>query len=120
MKWLAAILALLPVCSLGADGRAAELARQIRELPLPDIREARPNLPDCVVDLLLRCLAKKPADRPQTAEQLAADLAAVPLPSPWSPERARAWWDANLPGPAPGRSAAPDSLAETMPLSRGP
>lgn len=39
------------------------LARMVKEAPLPDIREARPNLPDSVLDILYRCLEKKPERR---------------------------------------------------------
>jgi serine/threonine-protein kinase len=45
--------------------------------------------------LVLACLAKDPAGRPQTAESLASLLAAVPLERPWTADRARAWWAAN-------------------------
>jgi len=55
----------------------ALLARRIREAPLPDIREVRPNLPDCVLDLLQRCLAKKPEDRFDESGELLSALNAA-------------------------------------------
>jgi serine/threonine-protein kinase len=98
------------------DTALKQILAHMSEPPVPPSRCS--TLPAALDDVVLRCLAKKPADRPQTAEELAAALAAIPLASPWTPERARAWWDANLPGSAPARSAAPDSFAETVPLER--
>ncbi|MET8282163.1 serine/threonine-protein kinase [Micromonospora sp. NPDC005174] len=51
----------------------------------PDPMPAVPGLPDAVTDLVRRCLAKRPADRPTTAElartlaEAAGMLAAVPV-----------------------------------------
>ena len=98
------------------DTALKQIVAHMSEPPAPPSRCSA--VPAALDDLVLRCLAKQPADRPQTAEELAAALAAVPLASPWTPERMRAWWDANLPGRAPVRSAAPDSFAATMPLER--
>ena len=39
------------------------LAQQIKEKPLPEIREIRQGLPDSVVDILHYCMAKKPEER---------------------------------------------------------
>lgn len=40
----------------------------------PDILDRRPNLPAKLVDLVRRMMAKKPADRPQTAQDVADEL----------------------------------------------
>jgi hypothetical protein len=62
---------------------------------------AQPDLPSRRIDLpipaeletlILTCLAKDPAVRPQTADELDARLASVPLAQPWTLERARGWW----------------------------
>jgi hypothetical protein len=47
--------------------------------------------------VILACLRKSPVDRPQTADELDAALAAVPLENPWTPERARRWWESHHP-----------------------
>ena len=57
------------------------------ELPIPNELDA----------IVLACLAKDPADRPQSARELARRLAEVPLKEEWTPELARTWWDAHQP-----------------------
>jgi serine/threonine-protein kinase len=60
----------------------------------PDLPSRRTGLPipTELETLILTCLAKDPMARPQTADELAARLAAVPLAEPWTAERARGWW----------------------------
>ena len=55
--------------SEGADG-----ARRILHEPPPDVGEIRPEVPASLVELLFRLLAKKPADRPATAAEVARRL----------------------------------------------
>jgi len=43
--------------------------------------------------ITLRSLAKNPAERPQSAEEVAAAL--EPLAAQWTASLARAWWQAN-------------------------
>jgi eukaryotic-like serine/threonine-protein kinase len=57
--------------------------------------------------LLLRCLAKEPASRPESAQALAQDLGRIPAGT-WSPLEAATWWQRHAPGalapvPSPGR-----------------
>jgi len=57
---------------------------------LPSVRLGKP-LPAALEAIILRCLAKQPEDRPQTAEYFLEQLAAARLP-PWPREAAAAWW----------------------------
>jgi serine/threonine-protein kinase len=52
--------------------------------------------------LLLACLSKDPADRPRSAEELAARLRAIELPRPWTRERADEWWRTHMSGAPTG------------------
>jgi serine/threonine-protein kinase len=60
----------------------------------PDLpsRRTEQSIPAELETLILTCLAKDPAARPQTADELAARLAAVPLERRWTAEDARRWW----------------------------
>ena len=46
--------------------------------PPPDLGELRPDLPAAWIELIGRLLAKKPEDRPQSAEELMASIAELP------------------------------------------
>jgi len=54
------------------------------------------HISEAVDRLVLACLAKDPAERPQSARELAARLEAIEVPKPWTRERALAWWEANV------------------------
>ncbi|MEM7584543.1 MAG: protein kinase [Acidobacteriota bacterium] len=60
-----------------ADTTTAVVLKHLHDTP-PDVRDARPDLPDEWVDLLAKLLAKKPADRYSDAEQLVDTLATLP------------------------------------------
>jgi eukaryotic-like serine/threonine-protein kinase len=45
-------------------------------------------------DLILSCLAKDPAQRPQTARELSLRLSELPEANGWTQDRAREWWEA--------------------------
>jgi serine/threonine-protein kinase len=47
----------------------AVLAAHATEIP-PPIRSARPATPPALAELVMRCLEKRPADRPQSAEEI--------------------------------------------------
>jgi hypothetical protein len=55
---------------------AVVAARQLHARPAP-IREVRPDVPEALESIVLRCLAKDPGERHARAEDLAAELAAV-------------------------------------------
>jgi serine/threonine-protein kinase len=76
------------------DGRdQADLLRHVLATPAPRLSTLRPDVPDALDDLVARCLAKDPAERPDGADAIAAALEAMALP-PWTREAAAAWWDA--------------------------
>src|SRR5262249_30342320 len=71
-------------------GQAPPPPSKRTELPIP------PELDQLVLDLL----AKDPARRPASADEVMRRLAAIPLDEPWTQERAAQWWRAHLPDQA--------------------
>jgi serine/threonine-protein kinase len=62
----------------------------------PSTRTELP-IPPQLDQLVLACLEKDPASRPQSARELARRLSAIEVPHAWSEERARVWWTAHQP-----------------------
>jgi eukaryotic-like serine/threonine-protein kinase len=58
----------------------AVLAAHVMETPKP-VSEVRAAVPPALAELIMRCLAKKPADRPQRADELLAQLESLATPS---------------------------------------
>jgi len=54
--------------------------------------EFRPDLPNDLERIVIRCLEKKPRDRFQTAEELAQALADCAGADQWSQQQAVEWW----------------------------
>jgi eukaryotic-like serine/threonine-protein kinase len=67
---------------------------QTRPTP-PSARTDRP-IPRELDDLVLSCLAKDPANRPQSARELSLRLAEVEGACAWTQDRAREWWATHL------------------------
>src|SRR5262249_5598016 len=66
------------------------------EADAPSTCTDRP-IPSELDAIVLDCLAKEPAGRPQTADDLAARLARVRTDGEWTASRAREWWDTHRP-----------------------
>jgi serine/threonine-protein kinase len=69
------------------------LAAHLYEQPAP-LRQQRPDIPGDVEAVVLRCLAKKPADRFPDAESLGEALAGCGAANQWSEKEAAEWWRA--------------------------
>lgn len=68
------------------------LMKHIRDEPLPPSRYSAVPVPAALDAAILRCLAKSPDDRPQSADELAEALTAACDPRAWTPARASEWW----------------------------
>ena len=55
------------------------------------------SIPPALDSLVLSCLAKDPAQRPQSARELSRRLMEIKSASAWTEERAREWWDKHQP-----------------------
>jgi eukaryotic-like serine/threonine-protein kinase len=73
------------------------IVMQVQRKPEPPSHRTELTIPPELESIVLDCLAKDPADRPKTADELAARLAVVPLEREWTDSRAREWWDRHRP-----------------------
>ena len=76
---------------------AAVIAAHIRDQPVAPSHRSELPIPPELDAIVLACLAKNPADRPQTAEELQALLNEVPLEASWNQKRAMGWWSVHVP-----------------------
>jgi serine/threonine-protein kinase len=67
------------------------LAAHLYEPPAPP-GEHRPDLPEALQAVVLRCLAKDPAERFPSARSLERALAGCPAAGLWTQEDAAVWW----------------------------
>ena len=65
--------------------------------PVPPSSRLAAALPREIDALVLDCLRKNPAERPQDAGELLERINAYNLASRWSNVHARSWWQARLP-----------------------
>ena len=79
------------------DNPAEIVASIIRDDPVP-MSDFRP-LPPGLDDIVLGCLARNPADRPQNADELANLLMKLDPQPGWTRSRALRWWEIHM-GPA--------------------
>lgn len=95
-----------------ADSPLRMLIQHIQALPVPpSIRTGRLVQLD-LERVIMRCLEKDPTRRPQSADDLLADLDGVALPHPWDQARARAWWGEHIvESPVPPRAERGPALS---------
>jgi serine/threonine-protein kinase len=73
------------------------LLQHVRAPPRPPSARTDAPIPRALDDLVLSCLAKNPAERPQTARELSLRLAEVDCDGAWTQDRAREWWATHQP-----------------------
>jgi serine/threonine-protein kinase len=69
----------------------------VQTRPVPPSTKSEVAIPPALDQLIMDCLAKDPADRPQSAKELAWRLGEIANPNPWTEERAEAWWTMHRP-----------------------
>ncbi|WDI43976.1 serine/threonine-protein kinase [Bremerella sp. P1] len=77
---------------------AVDVLVQIVTKSIPSVKEASDRvIPDALQDLISRCLAKDPKDRPQTAEEVLKEVEKLMDDFPWTQQDAEDWWENNIP-----------------------
>ncbi len=61
--------------------------------PVPPSEKLSEPVSDELEKILLKCLEKKPEDRPRTAKELLKALSTCKAERPWTQEQAAAWWN---------------------------
>jgi serine/threonine-protein kinase len=74
-----------------ADSVMQMLVKHLSAAPIPLSQRTELPIAPALEQIVMACLAKDPADRPQSAEALSRLLAAVQI-EPWSEASAAAWW----------------------------
>ena len=92
------------------------LAKHLNEAPAPPSTRIAAEVPDDLESVILRCLEKDPAARPQTAREVKELLGRCRSAGEWTERDAATWWDRRAAGPAvaPAKSAGATALALTI------
>ena len=72
------------------------LMQHAQASPAPPSARTHQSIPAALDDLVLSCLAKDPAKRPQSAKELSLRLAALEGAGAWTQDRAREWWASQM------------------------
>jgi eukaryotic-like serine/threonine-protein kinase len=78
----------------------------VKTPPVPPSQRVTTPIPASLEGLVLSCLAKEPEARPPSAEWLADELVQCQTARPWTPSRARQWWEENAEAIAEGGHAS--------------
>jgi len=70
----------------------ALLRAQLLDPPVPPHERMGRPVPEALEKLIMNCLDKDAANRPQSARALREEIESMELPHPWSEHQARLWW----------------------------
>jgi serine/threonine-protein kinase len=103
-----------------ADTAMKMFLQHLQQAPLPPSQRTELPVPSNVDALVLACLHKDPACRPQNAEELLRLIDDTRGAGRWNNERARVWWQRHLPELAgPLATEEPVEVAVAMPALAG-
>jgi serine/threonine-protein kinase len=79
------------------DTPIAVMMHHAHTSPVPVSERSELPIPPQLDRLIMSCLEKDPARRPQSARELARRLCEIPVATPWTEDRAIAWWTRHEP-----------------------
>lgn len=79
------------------DKPMAMILAHVQTPPTPPSQRTELEIPAALEQVILRCLAKDPAERPQSAQELSALLHDCRVEPYWGRGDARRWWEKHLP-----------------------
>jgi serine/threonine-protein kinase len=80
-----------------ADTPMKMLLRHVQDAPVPPSQRTELPVPKDLDELILACLQKDPAKRPQDAQELFQMACGCATATSWSQQHARQWWESHLP-----------------------
>jgi serine/threonine-protein kinase len=75
----------------------ATMMMHVQTVPDPPSHRSEQAIPEALDQLVLSCLEKDPARRPQSIDRLAELLRSCDVGDPWTEEAARNWWELHMP-----------------------
>src|SRR5687768_1297861 len=100
------------------DTNLQVIVKHLRNDPVPPSQRANVEIPPALEQLVMRCLAKDPKDRPPGAGQLSRALSAIGV-EPWTQDDARRWWESRAPAPRQADAANNSQTKSTLDESAG-
>jgi serine/threonine-protein kinase len=76
---------------------ASAAMAHVQKVPVPPSQRSEVSVPPGLESIVLRCLAKRPEERPESARELDRLLASVDGVPEWTQENATEWWQTYLP-----------------------
>jgi len=98
------------------DTAMATALAHARTEPAPLSERTEVPIAPALEELIMRCLAKEPGERPQSAAELGDLLEALDVPR-WTERDARAWWDDHLASASQPKPATLDPMPSGASLS---
>ncbi len=87
--------------------------------PVPPSKVSELPIPAALEEVIMRCLAKKPDERPRDASELSLQLEASMEPPGWTDERARRWWRRHRPEATSASGTPCQKIMVTKAISGG-
>ena len=93
----------------GGEKTVNLIAKHLQSEPVPPSQRTTQSIPPALERLIMKCLAKDPRNRPQSAREMAEALSWVPT-DPWGEPQASEWWSQNRRASYESPATAPSAI----------